>query len=124
MSKGNTLCWVDIPVNNLDKAIEFYSKLLGQKVTKETVPGFEFGLLPHEDQNASGCLVKTEDNRPSENGPMIYLSVEGKLDQAVEAAQAAGGKLLKPKQPIGPYGFRAVIRDSEGNRIALHSHTA
>ena len=24
---------------------------------------------------------------------------------------------------IGPHGFRALIRDSEGNRIALHSNT-
>jgi len=29
--------------------------------------------------------------------------------------------VLQPKHPIGPYGFRAVVLDSEGNRIALHS---
>jgi len=23
--------------------------------------------------------------------------------------------------PIGPHGFRAIIEDSEGNRMALHS---
>ena len=26
-----------------------------------------------------------------------------------------------PIHPIGPHGFRAIILDSEGNRIALHS---
>jgi len=30
-------------------------------------------------------------------------------------------KILKRKHQIGPYGFRVVILDSEGNRIALHS---
>jgi hypothetical protein len=35
-----------------------------------------------------------------------------------------GGKVVVDKEPIGPYGFRAVIMDSEGNRIALHSQKA
>jgi len=65
-----------------------------------------------------------EDNKPSEHGPLVYLSVEGRLDDAVRAVQKGRGKVLKDKHPIGPYGFRAVIRDSEGNRIALHSKTA
>jgi predicted enzyme related to lactoylglutathione lyase len=32
--------------------------------------------------------------------------------------------VLKAKHSIAPNGFRAVIADSEGNRIALHSMTA
>src|SRR5436305_1817324 len=83
-------------------------------------------LLPHEDQNASGCLcIRSDsggvDNRPSANGPLIYLLVEGRLDEAVEAARANGGKILRARQQIGEHGFRAVIIDSEGNRIALHT---
>jgi uncharacterized protein len=122
MSQNNTICWTDIPVADLDRAIRFYSDVLGTTVTKESMPGMEIGLLPHANENVSGCLVKSEDNRPSEHGPLVYLSVEGRLDQAIQAAQKGGGKVLQPKHPIGPYGFRAVIRDTEGNRIALHSH--
>lgn len=123
MSKGNTLCWTDIPVTNLERAIEFYSAVLGQPVTRESGPGFEFGLLPHPDANVSGCLCETEDNRPSEHGPLVYLSVEDRLDQAIQAVQQSGGRIVKDKHQIGDHGFRAVVRDSEGNRIALHSHT-
>jgi hypothetical protein len=88
--------------------------------------GFEYGLLPHEEQGASGCLCVSADsagleNKPSQSGPLIYLSVEGRLDDAVKAVRANGGKVLQEKQQIGPHGFRAVIVDSEGNRIALHS---
>jgi predicted enzyme related to lactoylglutathione lyase len=122
MSQNNTICWTDIPVADLDRAIRFYSDVLGTTVTKESMPGMEIGLLPHANENVSGCLVKSEDNRRSEHGPLVYLSVEGRLDQAIQAAQKGGGKVLQPKHPIGPYGFRAVIRDTEGNRIALHSH--
>jgi predicted enzyme related to lactoylglutathione lyase len=125
----NTLCWTDIPVANLDRAIKFYSAVLGQEVSKMSEGGFEYGLLPHEEQNASGCLCVGVDsagseNKPSQNGPLIYLSVEGRLDDAVKAVETSGGKILQAKQQIGPHGFRAVIVDSEGNRLALHSSTA
>ena len=35
--------------------------------------------------------------------------------------QAAGGKVLMPKTPIGQHGAIAHVLDSEGNRIGLHS---
>ena len=123
---ADTLCWTDIPVTNLDRAIKFYSAILGKEVRKMSETGFEYGLLPHEEQNASGCLCVGGDsvgnkNEPSETGPLIYLSVEGRLNEAVEAAKVNGGKVLNEKQQIGPHGVRAIIVDSEGNRIALHS---
>jgi len=62
----NTVCWADIPVKNLDRAIAFYTAVLGSAVSKEGDGGFTFGLLPHSEQNASGCLVEIEDNEPSQ----------------------------------------------------------
>jgi len=126
---ADTLCWTDIPVTNLDRAIKFYSAVLGKEVKKLSEDGTEYGLLPHEEANASGCLcVRSDsggvDNRPSANGPLIYLLVEGRLDEAVEQARKNGGKILRARQQIGEHGFRAVIIDSEGNRIALHTSAA
>jgi predicted enzyme related to lactoylglutathione lyase len=126
---ADTLCWTDIPVTNLDRAIKFYSAVLGREVRKLSEGELEYGLLPHEEQNASGCLCLGGDsvgdkNQPSQNGPLIYLSVEGRLDEAVKAARDNGGQVLRDRQPIGPHGFRAVIIDSEGNRLALHSSAA
>jgi len=91
--------------------------------------GVKYGLLPHEEQNAAGCLCVNSDtagteNKPSQNGPLIYLSVEDRLDDAVKAVRANGGKILDEKTQIGPHGFRAVIVDSERNRLALHSSEA
>jgi len=126
---ADTLCWTDIPVTNLDRAIKFYSAVLGKQVRKLSEGGPEYGLLPHEEQDASGCLcIRGDsggvDNTPSANGPLIYLSVEGRLDEAVEAARANGGKVLRARQQIGEHGLRGVVIDSEGNRIALHSTAA
>ncbi|MEP7015852.1 MAG: VOC family protein [Verrucomicrobiota bacterium] len=126
MGTTNTLCWTDIPVVDLDRAVKFYSAVLGTEVSKMSEGGDEYALLPHEEQNASGCLCVRGDsagikNEPSQDGPLIYLSTEGRLDDAVKAVRANGGKVLQDRQQIGPHGFRAIIVDSEGNRIALHS---
>jgi len=118
-----TVVWVDIPVTELDRAIAFYSALLDVKVGKEGGPGFSFGLFPHGDNDVGGCLYVPEagDNQPGRTGPLLYLNANGRLDAAIAAAEKGGGKVLQPKHQIGPHGWRAIILDSEGNRVALHS---
>lgn len=116
---ANAIVWCDIPVKDLDRAITFYSEVLGKAVSKETFGDASFGLLPLEGESVGGCLITGP--KPSTDGPMIYLNCNQRLDAAITAATKNGGKVLEPKHQIGPHGFRAIILDSEGNRIALHS---
>lgn len=124
MSVANTVTWADIPVTDLDRAIRFYAAVLGQPVTKEQYGDTAFALLPHEGENASGCLAVMPDNPPSPRGPLVYLNVTGRHDAAEAAVAAHGGAVLQPRHPIGPHGFRSVVLDSEGNRVALYSPPA
>ena len=122
---SNTFVWVDIPVANLDRAIAFYGAVVGQPVDRIGGPGFTFGLFKHEGNQVGGCLVEAEEGAgPSMGGPLVYLDASGRLDAAIAAVEANGGKVLKAKHSIAPNGFRAIIADSEGNRVALHSMTA
>ncbi len=121
MSQKNTFCWIDIPVTDLDRAITFYSAILDDSIQKINEHGFQFGLLPHDNDNVSGCLTVMHDREPSKNGPLVYVSVEGYLSKAVQAVEKHGGKVVKDIEQIGPYGYRALIIDSEGNGIALYS---
>ena len=61
--------------------------------------------------------------KPSADGVMIYLSVNGRLKDAVAAVRAHGGTVQTDIHSIGQYGFRSEVLDSEGNCIALHSET-
>jgi uncharacterized protein len=117
----NRIVWCDIPVSDLDRAIRFYSALLGSLVQKHEEGGMTFAVLPHEEHEVGGCLTLGHENKPSASGPLVYVSCQGRLDEAINAVAPNGGKVLKAKHPIGPYGFRAIVLDSEGNRIALHS---
>jgi predicted enzyme related to lactoylglutathione lyase len=117
----NALVWVDIPVLDLDRAISFYTAVIGSAVVKQDYPGMSIGLFPHEGESASGCLYLSDTVKPSDQGPLIYLNCDGRLDEAVAAVEANGGKVLMPKHSIGPHGFRAILLDPDGNRVALHS---
>jgi predicted enzyme related to lactoylglutathione lyase len=90
-------------------------------VMKEQFGDVSFGLIDHEDGNG-GCLVE----RPEEvsaTGLLVYMNAEGRIRDAVAMAVEHGGSIVEDLQSIGPHGFRAVVLDSEGNRIALHSTT-
>lgn len=117
----NQIVWFDMPVKDLARAMKFYGAVLDAKIEKQSFPGIEFAVLPHEGECVGGCLVVSKEVSPSAEGVLVYFNCEGRLDAAVGAVEANGGKVLQPKHQIGPYGFRAVVLDSEGNRIALHS---
>jgi hypothetical protein len=112
--------WFDVPVRNLDRAIQFYSRILAREVKKET-EGMEIGVFSHSGDDVAGCLVRSDNEEPSDRGPLLYFNVAGRLDEALTLVAECGGRVLLPKHSIGPHGYRAIVIDSEGNRIALHS---
>lgn len=119
----NQIGWCDIPVTDLDRVIGLYSALIGQAVKKQEYPGFAVGLLPGEGPESRGCLYRPEsnENRPTAAGALVYFNCSGRLDDAIAQAVSHGGRVVHAKYQVGDHGFRAVILDSQGNRIALHS---
>ena len=118
---ANQIVWCDIPVRDLERAIRFYGAVLGREVKRHDFSGMTVGILPHNDGEVAGCLLPGQEEKPGKDGVVIYLNANGRLDEAVAAVAANGGSVIKPKHAIGPFGFRAIVIDSEGNRVALHS---
>lgn len=117
------IVWYDIPATDLDRAIRFYSAVLNAPVEKEPSSEIPLAWLPTEDGGRMGTVCVAKDFKPSADGVMIYLSVNGRLKAAVAAVRANGGTVQTDIHSIAPYGFRAEVLDSEGNIIALHSET-
>jgi hypothetical protein len=118
--KHNRAVWFDIPVADLDRAAAFYAAVLGIQVHKQEQQDFTFCVLEHEEGNG-GCLVKNESQITSTGGILVYMNVDGRIRDAFALVERHGGRVLEPIHAIGPHGFRAIVTDSEGNRIALHS---
>lgn len=123
MKNENKIVWCEIPVEDFDRALKFYSSVFGYDLKTAEYGGVKFAMFDlGDDENkfASGCIIK-DGNKPSAEGTLVYLNMSGRLDEAIEAVKKSGGKILMDKEQIGPWGYRAVIIDTEGNKIALHS---
>jgi uncharacterized protein len=126
MSKfeNNALTWFEIPVSDIDRARGFYENLLDSKLIP--YPGNEpTFIFPTRDDGVAGSIVSRPQQKPVTDGTLVYLNADGKLNASVERAQAAGSKVLVPRTQVpGGAGFYAVITDSEGNHVGLHSRGA
>jgi predicted enzyme related to lactoylglutathione lyase len=120
-TQHNRAVWFDIPVADLERAASFYRAVLGIQMHREQLQGTAFYVLGHAGGNG-GCLVPG-DLPITAGGVLVYLNVDGRIRDAAAQAGQRGGKILEPVRAIGPHGFRAVVLDSEGNRIALHSRS-
>jgi len=120
-SAFNRAVWFDIPVANLERAAAFYEAVLNIKVHIEQFDDFQFGVLDHEQGNG-GCLIPNESAISGSQGILVYMNVDQRIRDAITQVEPHGGKIIEPIHSIGPHGFRAIILDSEGNRLALHSN--
>ena len=115
--------WFELPVMDMDRATKFYGHVFqrGEFVDLSN-PAVEMMAFPwfQDAANAAGALVKSSAHRPSKEGVLLYFSCD---DCSVEGRRAveAGGKLLREKFGIGEFGFVAIVEDTEGNMIGLHS---
>lgn len=121
----NPVIWFEIYVQDMPRARRFYETVLGRSLTKMPVDGLEmwsFADVPQAEGSA-GALVQSPPGMASGgNSTIVYFAC---ADCAVEAGRvaAAGGKLVRPKMSIGPFGFVALAEDPDGNYLGLHSMT-
>jgi len=117
--------WFEIPALDLERAFNFYHTVLNGKVRKGTFGNGELVLFDvsfNTGEAVGGSIVVRPDLKPTTDGGVIYLNAFGKLQDAVDKVEKAGGKVLVPRLNLGKFGFSAIIIDSEGNKIGLISH--
>jgi hypothetical protein len=116
----NPVYHFEIPVTDMDRAVNFYQSVFGYELSRETVDGYEMAFFPRADgmPGASGALAKGDVYVPSRSGAIIYFDVPD-IDPVLERAVAQGATILYPKKHIGAAGYVAEISDSEGNRVGL-----
>lgn len=123
--QSNPIVWFEIYVDDMPRAKQFYEKVLGvtlEQMNNPTDIDVEMWGFPsnQEGYGATGALAKMKDVPAGGNSTLVYFSCE---DCSIEASRvdSAGGTLQAPKFPIGEHGFIAIVTDTEGNTIGLHS---
>lgn len=123
---NNAISWFEIPATDLARATKFYETIFNTALIPVDMPNIKMRMFPITDmQNGIGGAVVDSGgfHKPSAtDGPLIYLNGNPDLQNILDKVKAAGGKIAVPKTIISEaFGFMAIIIDTEGNRIGLHS---
>ena len=122
----NVVNWFEIPVNDMNRAIRFYNLVFGYELESMDLGSLEMAMFPATsgDSGSKGSLIYSPDYyEPSTKGTLVYFAISD-IDKALSNVVEAGGKILMGKTLISEeYGYRGLMIDSEGNRIALHARS-
>ena len=126
---NNAISWFEIPAIDLARATLFYESIFNTQLIPIDLPNIRMRMFPLDDiQNGIGGAVVDSGgfHKPSlTDGPLIYLNANPDVQLILDKVDAAGGSIMVPKTEISPEnGYMAVIIDTEGNRIGLHSVSA
>ena len=127
--KPNPIVWFEIYVQDMARARKFYETVfqctLESLAAPETPDGNDGSVMmafpmSMEATGAGGMLVQMKGVASGGGGTLVYFGCE---DCAVEQGrvEAAGGQIHRAKFSIGQYGQCALVSDTEGNMIGLHS---
>ena len=112
--------WIEIPVADLNRAIDFYSLILGIEISRFEMGDALYGIFPSKDAKNTGALVQGEHYTPCSDGVTIYLDGGEDLNNILSKVQPAGGEILLEKTYLSEEaGYIGMFVDSEGNKIGL-----
>ncbi len=121
--KQNMVTWFEIPVNDMDRAKNFYEKVFNISMSVEDFGGVQMAWFPHAGDipGAMGCLIKNDNYTPSEDGALLYFGSKD-IKTELDRVEGAGGTVRQERTMISPeYGYMGIFIDTEGNRIALYA---
>ena len=119
MVRANIGAYFEIPVVDMERAINFYESLLETELERGTIHEYEMAFFPYEHNGVgiSGALAKGDVYKPSIDGIFLYLQIED-IDAIISKAVNLGSEVLLEKTEAESC-FVAEIKDSEGNRICF-----
>jgi len=120
----NPVGWFEIYVADMARARAFYAEVVGAVFAPSPMLDGEMEMVFFESNpegsGAPGALVNHPIRKPNIEGTLVYFNVAD-CATSIERATAQGCEIYVPKRSIDEMGFIAIIADSEGNSIGLHS---
>ncbi|WDF67088.1 VOC family protein [Sphingobacterium oryzagri] len=114
MRRSNAVTYFEIPVINMERAINFYKIVFDFKIEREIIDGYEMGFIHFDDnlEGIAGSLAKGDIYRPTKSGVILYFHTND-IDFTLQKAIGLGTEILLPKIVNSNLGFAiAEISDS------------
>ena len=107
----------EIPAENVDRAIGFYSTVFGWKFQKWDGP-VEYWMITTGDNSEPGInggLMPRRD--PAQ--PCVNTVGVANIDESLKIVDSQGGQCVVPKMPVPGVGWLAYCKDTEGHIFGL-----
>jgi len=119
----NAITWFEIPAADFERAVRFYEQIYAQSLPRDaSFSGLRMAMLPYQRPGVGGCVIAMEQARPHADGVRVYLAAGDDLGLVLGRVEAAGGSIIMPKTLLREdIGHIALLQDSEGNIVGLHS---
>jgi predicted enzyme related to lactoylglutathione lyase len=102
----------EIPADQPEALVKFYTDLFGWKIHKAPIPGFEYWPCETGDgPGINGAIMKRA--APAQT-VCNYVTVE-QIDALIDKARSLGATIVVPKSPVAGMGWFAVAIDPQGN---------
>jgi predicted enzyme related to lactoylglutathione lyase len=113
MAKGE-ITHVEFPADDVERAKRFYAAVAGWELSE--TDGFPGYFMFRTGERSGGGIGK----RGESVGQVVrvYITVD-RLEDAIAAAEANGGRLVQPATDIPGMGRYAAVTDTEGSEIGL-----
>jgi uncharacterized protein len=125
MQPSNALNFFEIPAADFDRAKKFYETIFDYQMHDSMMGAKRMGFFVYDFKSGKigGAIVyEPVLYSPRDNGALIYFNCEPDLQLVLNRVETAGGKIITDKTIINEHiGYHAIVLDTEGNRIALHS---
>lgn len=138
------ICWFEIPVKNMDRAVQFYQHVFDVNFDMQVFGGIQHAVFINKRGGTfevTGALRDISESKDEKIfGSVIFFDVNllG-MDNVLRNVEKYGGKILMPKTLLKnklkdgrvtiaktyidqQSGYVAYIMDTEGNKLGLYSH--
>ena len=112
--------WIDVTVDDVEAAKDFYGRLFGWTFTQATPPGIpvRYVIAQLDGQDVAGIGGPAEPTGSPAGVWSTYVAVDD-IDAAIASVEAAGGRVVHPVEQAGEGGHNATVADPSGVEISL-----
>ncbi|MEM8883878.1 MAG: VOC family protein [Planctomycetota bacterium] len=117
MSQSGRVVWHDCVTPDVDKSIDFYTKLFGWEIEEWQGEGMPepYKMMKNAGETIGGFMQLD----PETGAPPHWISyfMVDEIDAAMQRVLMAGGQVVMPATPIPTIGKFAIVRDPTGGVV-------
>jgi predicted enzyme related to lactoylglutathione lyase len=113
-----SLCWFEVPADDLNRARKFYGSLFGWKfnpLPASSIPDYQHIETGGPDASPDGGLMP----RMHAGHTITNYIMVPSVNRYVAKIKKLGGEICRPKTAVTGLGYFAICQDTEKNTFAI-----